>query len=550
MKIIERLEISDFRNISHSTFRDLNHVNVIIGPNNSGKSNVLQAIDKLVNIDVRNHQSLKCKTCREIISYQLGQPPKLNQYQWTTAKEDFYENNGKPRLMFEFNEEYLRQNKEFNDTIINLFSILNPYIERLRASGQLSSPEDRFEFYKEHIKENCVNKLYLNAEGNQLEHGTVIQPELIQFLRSRLLLCPEERLQNYKQKAISDYIKQKDMDADQLKQVQDYMRDIIDSELKTYTSTSLNYLRGPRRFSTPIKDQGSGVRSLICLICDIVSAKEQIILIDEPELGLNQAAKRKFISFLLENTQDKQFFISTHDPTFVNPKLWGREKLSIFIYSIIAQEFVKVSLDQNSQDPNTFGGYLPHTTCIKDYHIYVEGTYDVYIHQVFFNKFIDEISDKLTKQQGYVEQTLSQVLNRVEIYHLGGDFWEHLLHTIPQTPYNSVLIFDGDKKTKIQKAIETYNQNRLGNLPVFKVINKMELSPETHGEVIPVYALSKDNIEQYLNPVPPKDKKIQGPAIAKKMNEIPEEFISIYCEILRILVPELHKKLAKSASQL
>ena len=210
--------------------------------------------------------------------------------------------------------------------------------------------------------------------------------------------------------------------------------------------------------------------------------------------------------------------------------------LSIYLYSITKNEFVKVCLEQNAHDPNTFGGYLPHTTCLKDYHIYVEGTYDVYIHQIFFKKFIDYISEKIKTKKDYTESTFSQILNRVEIYHLGGDFWEHLLHTIPQKPYNALLIFDGDKKNKVKETIETYTRNRLGNLPIFRFTESIDFAQESYEDAIPVYTLTRKNIEQYLNPIP--EDKAKGPEIAKGMTKIPEEFKAIYLEMLRIIAPE------------
>ncbi len=538
MKILQNLEISNFKNISHSVFKDFNHVNVFIGPNNSGKSNLLLAINKISTIDAsRPHNNITCETCKEIFQQTVGKSSISSfGYSWSLSKQDYFEGNSKPTVIFSLNSEYLTQDDNYKQSISNLSPIIGPHLKFLEQTGVNANTELREKLIK-HVEDECTNKICMVADGPWFRHLTIISPQLLQSLTKTILHCPEERLQTYKEKAISTYVKEKDMDAEQLKDAQNRVRDIVDSELLTYTSTSLNYLRGPRRFSTPIQEQGSGVRSLICLISDIVSAKEQIILIDEPELGLNPAAKRKLINFLKESTIDKQFFIATHDPEFVNPKLWGNEVLSIYLYSITKNQFVKVCLE-SSQDPNTFGGYLPHTTSIKDYHVYVEGTYDVYIHQIFFKKFIDEISKQLKIKQGYADLAFSQILNRVEIYHLGGDFWEHLLHTIPQKPYNALLVFDGDKKTRVKGTVETYNHNRFGNLPSFKFTERIDFSHESYGDSIPVYTLTKKNIEQYLNPIPLPKAKAQGPDIAKEMTEIPNEFVAIYSEILKIIAPD------------
>ena len=78
-------------------------------------------------------------------------------------------------------------------------------------------------------------------------------------------------------------------------------------------------------FETPISEQGSGVRSLACLVVDILFSDDEIVLIDEPELGLNPLVKQESLKFLLTESKERQIFIATQDPTFVN--LWGAPQL-------------------------------------------------------------------------------------------------------------------------------------------------------------------------------------------------------------------------------
>ena len=66
-------------------------------------------------------------------------------------------------------------------------------------------------------------------------------------------------------------------------------------------------------FETPISEQGSGVRSLACLVVDIPFSDNKIVLIDEPELGLNPLVKQEFLKFLLTESKERQIFIATQD---------------------------------------------------------------------------------------------------------------------------------------------------------------------------------------------------------------------------------------------
>ena len=278
-------------------------------------------------------------------------------------------------------------------------------------------------------------------------------------------------------------------------------------------------------FITSIAEQGSGVRSLICLAVDILSAQnESIILIDEPELGLNPSAKQKFLEFLIEVSTEKQIFITTHDPTFVNPILWKDKEVQVAVYlhSHIEGFFKKIDINQNIDDPHTFAGFLPHTTSLKGIHIYVEGASDVYIVQTFLRKYL---LDK------YKNKNWAEKLNNVGIYHLNGDFWEHMLNTIPKPPYKCILIFDGDKKEKVIKICDNYKQEL--NIEFCDTLEMLQNVLNRDDDFHPVYCLKKSRIEYYLDKQLESkkrkfDKKIDGSNVAEQMDSIPKEFKDIF----------------------
>lgn len=306
-------------------------------------------------------------------------------------------------------------------------------------------------------------------------------------------------------------------------------------------------------FESYISEQGSGIRSLICLGWDIIRAKdESIVLVDEPEVGLNPMAKQELLKFLLKESETKQIFITTHDPTFMNPILWNNKNLKVFLYSWVNDSFIKIDLDKNKEDSETFAGYLPHTVSFKDTHIYVEGTSDVYILQIFLQRYL-----RKNKFENF-----SEIFNKVGIYHLGGDFWKHLLYTIPKPPYKCIVILDGDKKVDAKKVCDHYNKaNSIKGIwfeffDVMEPIKYIEHSSERilvidetnpekdtkyrlRGYIHPVYCLKEDCIEEYLIPKPNyKDskynKKIDGPKIALEMEEIPKEIEEIFNIILQL----------------
>ena len=83
-----------------------------------------------------------------------------------------------------------------------------------------------------------------------------------------------------------------------------------------------------------VKDLGSGIEIIltILLLKSIagVSNGKIIYLIDEPELHLHPKAQKKLLDLLLEESKDKQVFISTHSPYMFNGAIGEGANLLIF----------------------------------------------------------------------------------------------------------------------------------------------------------------------------------------------------------------------------
>ncbi len=55
---LQKIEIENYGNLQKVSLKNLRQLNILIGPNNSGKTHILQAINKLKGIDV-NYPRLK-----------------------------------------------------------------------------------------------------------------------------------------------------------------------------------------------------------------------------------------------------------------------------------------------------------------------------------------------------------------------------------------------------------------------------------------------------------------------------------------------------------
>lgn len=514
MILIKSIEIKNYKNIKQESFNDFKDFNILIGPNNCGKSNILIAINLLSSEFKIDKSSLVCDRCNELKD---NSPIRENIVIPFDKKGNSYMNKGNTEIKFTFSDDGI--------------NIISP--ETLNDSKRYFEEQKNTRI---HIQE-YYDKLTLKFRGNQLrgEHLSMyLHPKILTSLKKNVLFCPEARLQTYKGDNFTAYITKKKFTTTNFRKWLLAIQELVDPKIVDNRTADLDREYEEGKLTTTIDEQGSGVRSIVCLLADILDEKDQkIILIDEPELGLNPFAKQCFLSFLLEISKEKQIFIATQDPTFINPTIWKSKDVGLYLYSSYNQKFVKTEMIQGTNNPHIFAGFLPHTVSLKNIHLYFEGPSDVYIFQILLKKFLEE------KLKGPRRRIWLEFFNKVGMYHLCGDFWKHLLYTIPKSPYKCMIILDGDKKTVVPEILEQHNNAKINASPL-KFCKDVSALREIFdkGEEHPVYCLKKDCIEKYLygdfegnSPYRGYSKKIDGPKKAEKLTELPDEMQAIF-EIL------------------
>jgi len=514
MIVLTSLVVSNYKNAS-GTLDGLRDLNIFIGPNNCGKTSLLESINLLTKlVSGKTGGYINCQYCQELYTYQ---PAVLSSFYSVQPREKLFEKE-MPSLKFSFSSKYLDNNWPLKvKNLRELLSTLSDHPENVLSLRCPGSP-NQDNVHSEHVSLYSIKEV---SDG----------------LKNAVVYIPEGRLKTYKEKNIREYLVGKNLKHSESDKLFNYLK-VIGVNTRIHDSDSAYNLIekvGNAEFNSKLDDQGSGVRSIICLLVDMISAREaQIFLMDEPELGLNPSAKQQLLALLLAFSKESQVFFTTHDPTFVNPILWkGQdERVKVFLYSTIDEGFKKIDLIQNGEDPETFAGYLPHTVSLKDVHIYVEGASDVYIFQIFLRKYL---------QQKHVEDWMKW-LNRVGIFHLAGDFWQHLLYTVPRSPYRCIVVLDQEKIPKARNICERYAKSGSA-LPSFGVITKTDhlkewaqYKDEPGREMfdVPIYCLAKMRIELYLDPLPPNllsqgyNKKVDGPRIAEAMKYVPDEITQIF----------------------
>lgn len=549
MKLLKSIAVENFRSLSDAVLPSLGDITILIGPNNCGKSTLLRAVAKLKE----QSGSAEFQFKGEDSEARLAEQGRAGWQSRLLGLEEL-----RPRAFAVADHEFRTGANSVEFTFVFEHSAvgslvrraLGPHADDVFQRGIVVEPGDSpFSVTGADDGTGRIPESYWDLHFSGVTFGhEVTQTNLGWFclrsagdlLKQRVVFCEDARLQSYAGKSLEEYIRGTSLNADQYVTLKDWLRSVIDMHIS-------NYLPNEQRvamdsgYEANMSALGSGVRSLVCLAADIIaSPDESCILIDEPELGLNPMAKQRFFALLRDQAKRKQIIIATHDPTFTNPALWkdaqhGLE-YAIYMFSETDDRFVKVNGDISREVAGSFAGYLPHTTSPRDFHLYVEGRYDAQTLRCLLDKCLWDRS------------CWWQVEDRVEVFHLGGAYWEKLLPTVPSGSHRCLVVLDGDKERVLfdgadgdkkplkDRMIEAHPELRIeffrgsecweGDATTDlgkNQFSKMHRSLMAPGLGIVVYTLSKEKLDDYFPGEPPGKENIPLRAHKLDPQSIPTE---------------------------
>jgi predicted ATP-dependent endonuclease of OLD family len=330
---IDGIKIINYRSFDEQGVKldDFGNINVFIGKNNSGKSNIIRFISKL--------------------------------YQFTHNKgnilvfedEDYFHHDTQRNISFSIIHKKGSTISGFNTQYDSMNSVLNKgdaieleYEPKDSTKTQFGIAESNFNWFKALLPNDSegITKL----RNDILHNGTETSSEIIfkglfdTVIRNRDLVKKEIYLiNNYRKIERDTSIKESD---DQ------YLNSIFNGN---YLITELNKLRSPKAkhaktekeklekiekfikdilntqninvsidsneselslFGMPLNNLGTGVHQLLILALSVTIRENCIFCIEEPEIFLHPEIQRKFINFLLGTKN--QYFITTHSNSFIN----------------------------------------------------------------------------------------------------------------------------------------------------------------------------------------------------------------------------------------
>jgi predicted ATP-dependent endonuclease of OLD family len=344
---IDRIKVSNFKNILSADL-EMSKFNLIVGANNSGKSNFLkifQLLDLIINgstDEVKNffeeggssilglikpyHFLKNCETCIElkftdtisktVFNYELiietvptnrflQTPVRINQESLTFKSSV---KTGKPISVFsrirnnvnfgnEFSKTQILEEVQDHISVVRLINLIqeknNPYKEAFNLLNYIVKTPV---FYFSNIELNNYDvKEKKDAYGRTVSFNVI--DEII-------------KLENTPSFSILTSILQTILKIDNVE-----IFPIINStgieDHKIVLFTQFNKLKD-------IKDFSDGSILLVSLVIKILSSNHSIFLIEEPENSLHPKALIELLNFMRSYLEEKQFIIATHSLALLN----------------------------------------------------------------------------------------------------------------------------------------------------------------------------------------------------------------------------------------
>jgi AAA15 family ATPase/GTPase len=461
---IKNLAIGGYRSFGKDIqyFDNFEKVNLFIGRNNSGKSNILRFINEVVG----RHNEFRGNNLDKM-AYHLPDRPKL-----IIGHGDFIEE-VKNRLLLRMGDDGKRRyatvealNKIVDKKHLHAGS---KYLWSLKCISQNDAITDFRYRAVESLSDSEVKSLLddtgLYYGGQRKTHWDHQLIDILESMHSAFnrVTIPAIR-QIGKKGSSSDGFEgfgiierlarlqnpdvHSQIDKQRFNEITHFVRSVIDNpeaviEIPHERDTILVHMDGK---TLPIESLGTGIHEVIILASAATVLNDHVICVEEPEIHLNPILQKKLLKYLIEHTSN-QYFISTHSAAFMDVK--GVEIYHVRLENA-ASVVERVSSDNHRsaicEDLGSHPSDLLQANCV----IWVEGPSD----RIYLNYWIQH------RNPEYIEGI------HYSIMFYGGRLAAHLTNddlsdkvddfiSLRRLNRRGIILIDSDKEKKGARINET-----------------------------------------------------------------------------------------------
>jgi putative ATP-dependent endonuclease of OLD family len=451
MIYIKELKIQNFKSIENETIEFNKGLNILVGPNNAGKTNIIEAIDLL-----------------------LGDVYLPN---FEPSTDHFFNGEDDREIIIEASlegEELSQINSEFNSPVAvrYKFSKQNGGSVEVKVDNQWQQDKRPFGYYWDFEK-----KLYF-LRVKSLRNIMEIAPRrwkspLKYFKEIIIKKTPKEKLDG----VISsiDEAKMKLTHIDEVNKIISYLEEItkglIDINTITISPSSTKYSDFLNEMKIMIDDgytsevikKGLGTQNLIIisifrLMAEYIRDEENKFIIygiDEPEIGLHPHAQRQLLFALKKLSEISQVFVTTHSEHLIdvtqidNIIRVGKENNKTKHY--------KISLSSKEKKILEIHGRNLEEIFFAKKVLVVEGDTE----EGFFPEASKKIIEKTKEGEKEIEINYSFDYNSVSVLNGRGNTIWFFIKLLKSLNIPFIVLIDEDKLNDIQQFLQKLEENNI-----------------------------------------------------------------------------------------
>ena len=213
MHFLKYIELHNYLNLKHAKLKDLKDFNIIIGPNNCGKTSLLRAVNLLNRINFGRHSpTFSCETCQ--VSFRIDE--KIQSIKGSIGDREKYLARTKVRVVLGYNKaEIMKLLPRLTERQNNILSTVagDPNVRNhLRSEFEKEQVDMKEQTDRQLVAEHASPIIWNQAKTNILNH---------------ILFCPEARLQNYKGEDFTKFIGSEDFDTEEQARFIDFIKETV-----------------------------------------------------------------------------------------------------------------------------------------------------------------------------------------------------------------------------------------------------------------------------------------------------------------------------------